>query len=205
VVLQEIFGLNKGLRQTCDELASEGYVALSPDLFWRMEPGVDMSGQSQEDWERGLELCTAFDQASGLADIALTLQSAKMLPETNGRVGLMGYCFGGLMTFITTARQGADASVVYYGGQTEKYLGEARDITNPMLMHLAEEDEYIPKDARDDIVEALAVNDHAKVFTYPGCSHAFARHGGKHYLKAAADLASARTSAFLALHLKGAA
>lgn len=203
VVVQEIFGVNADLRDTCNELASQGYLAISPDLFWRMEPGVDMSDQTEAEWKKGFALYTAFDYDAGIADIGATMRVARTLPGATGKVGLMGYCLGGLMTFITTARHGADASVVYYGGGTEKHLDKADAIRNPMIMHLGEEDEYIPKDAQKAIIAALEDNPMAQVYTYPGRCHAFARHRGKHYDKEAADLANARTADFFARHLKG--
>jgi len=202
VVIQEIFGVNADLRDTCDELAAQGYLAVSPDLFWRMEPGVDMSDQSEAEWKKGFALYTAFDYEAGVADIVSTMQAARTLPGASGKVGLMGYCLGGLMTFITTARKGADASVVYYGGSTEKHLDNADNIKNPLLMHLGEEDEYISKDAQKAIIAALKDNSFAQVFTYPGCKHAFARHRGTHYDKDAAALANGRTADFFKLHLK---
>jgi carboxymethylenebutenolidase len=202
VVIQEIFGVNADLRDTCDELASQGYLAVSPDLFWRMEPGVDISDQSEAEWKKAFALYTAFDYDAGVADIAATMKTARSMPGANGKVGLMGFCLGGLMTFITTARKGADASVVYYGGGTEKHLDEVINIKNPLLMHLGEEDEYISKDAQKAIIKALADNPSAQVFTYPGCSHAFARHHGIHYDKAAAALANGRTADFFKLNLK---
>ena len=106
VVIQEIFGVNADLRQTCDELAAQGYLAISPDLFWRMEPGVDITDQSEEEWKKGFALYTAFDRDTGVEDIAATMDAARSLPGANGKVGLMGYCLGGLMTFITTASTG---------------------------------------------------------------------------------------------------
>jgi carboxymethylenebutenolidase len=202
VVIQEIFGVNADLRDTCDELAAQGYLALSPDLFWRMEPGIDLSDQSEAEWKKGVALYTAFDLDKGVADIAATLQTARTLAGASGKVGLMGFCLGGLMAFITTARAGADASVVYYGGRTEQYLAEAKNIRNPLLMHLGEEDEYINKDAQKAIIEALKGNPLAQVFTYPGSMHAFARHRGVHYDKAAATLANGRTADFFKRNLK---
>ncbi|MEO8523292.1 MAG: dienelactone hydrolase family protein [Caldimonas sp.] len=196
VVLHEIFGVNADLRATCDELAAQGYLAISPDLFWRMEPGVDLTDQSEADWKKGMALYTAFDYDKGVADVAATMEFARSLPGSNGKAGLMGYCMGGLLTFVTTARKGADASVVYYGGGMENYLGEAGSIENPILVHLGEEDEYISKDAQKAIIEALGGRESAQVFTYPGCSHAFARHGGTHYDKDAAKLANGRTAEF---------
>jgi carboxymethylenebutenolidase len=201
VVVQEIFGVNADLRDTCDELAKQGYFALSPDLFWRMEPGVDLSDQTEAEWKKGFALYTAFDYPSGVADITATLQVARTLSGASGKVGLMGYCLGGLMTFLTTARRGADASVVFYGGNTEKHLDEARNIKNPLMMHLGEEDEYISKEAQREIIAALAGNEFAEVFTYAGCRHAFARHRGIHFDKDAARLANRRTADFFQRHL----
>jgi carboxymethylenebutenolidase len=202
VVIQEIFGVNADLRDTCDELAAQGYLAVSPDLFWRLEPGVDMSDQTEAEWKKGFALYNAFDYDAGDADIAATMARARSLPGANGKVGLLGYCLGGLLTFITTARQGADASVAYYGAGTEKHLDLANNLRSPLLIHLGEEDEYISRDAQKAIIEALRDKDSVQVFTYPGCRHAFARHRGTHYDKDAAALANGRTAGFFKLHLK---
>ena len=201
VVVQEIFGVNADLRDTCDELAAQGYLALSPDLFWRMERGVDLSDQTEAEWKKGFALYKAFDYDAGVADIVATMQTASTMSGASGKVGLMGYCLGGLMTFLVSARAGADASVVYYGGDTDKHLNEAPQLKSPLLMHLGEEDEYISKDAQRAITQALAGNACAQVLTYPGCSHAFARHRGQHYDKEAAALANGRTAAFFKTHL----
>jgi carboxymethylenebutenolidase len=201
VVVQEILGVNADVRATCDELAAQGYFALSPDLFWRMQPDVDLSDQSKEEWARGFALYTAFDYDKGVSDIEATMRLARALPGATGKVGLLGYCLGGLMTFLTTARRGANASVVFYGGNTEKHLDEAPNIRSPLLIHLGEEDEYISKGAQQAIIAALANNSLTQVFVYPGCCHAFARHRGIHFDKRAAALANRRTAAFFQLHL----
>jgi carboxymethylenebutenolidase len=202
VVIQEIFGVNADVRDTCDELAAAGYFALSPDLFWRMEPGVDMSDQTEAEWKKGFALYTAFDYDKGVSDIEATMQLASSLPGATGKVGLLGYCLGGLMTFLTTARRGANASVVFYGGNTDKHLDEAPKIKSPLLIHLGEEDEYISKDAQQAIISALAGNRLAQVFVYPGCCHAFARHRGIHFDTRAAELANRRTAEFFQQHLR---
>jgi carboxymethylenebutenolidase len=201
VVVQEIFGVNADVRDTCDELAARGYFALSPDLFWRMEPGIDMTDQTEAEWKKGFALYSAFDYDKGISDIEATMDLARSLPDATGKVGLLGYCLGGLMTFLTTARRGANASVVFYGGSTEKHLDEAPKIKNPLLIHLGEEDEYITKDAQAAIIAALAGNRLAQVYVYPGCPHAFARHRGIHFDKNAAELANRRTAEFFQLHL----
>lgn len=105
------------------------------------------------------------------------------------------------MTFLTAARYGADAAVVYHGGDTEKYLAEVNGLDAPLLMHLGEEDEFISKAAQAEIKTALASKTNATVYSYPGQRHAFARHSGMHYNAAAATLANGRTSEFLHQHL----
>lgn len=202
VVIQEIFGVNADMRDTCDELANQGYIAICPDLFWRMEPGVDMSDQTEAEWKKGFALYTAFDLDTAVLDIATTIEEARSIPGATGKVGLMGYCLGGLMTYLTTARIGADAAAVYYPGSTEKHLEEAEAIVSPMLMHLAEEDEYISKAAQRDIRGAFANRSNVEIFGYPGCKHAFARHRGIHYDATAAALANERTAEFLKKHLQ---
>jgi carboxymethylenebutenolidase len=202
VVIQELFGVNADLRTTCHELAAEGYFALCPDLFWRQERCVDLSDRTEAAWQKGLTLYRAFNFETGVADTGATMDAARKLPGSTGRVGVMGFCLGGLMTFLTLARKGADAAVAYYGGGTEKHLDEAGHIEDPLLMHLGEEDEYIPVQARRAIVSALAGNRYARVFTYPGCRHAFARHQGAHYDPEAASLANRRTLDFLATYLR---
>lgn len=201
VVLHEVFGVNADIRKTCDELADQGFIAVAPDLFWRQEPGVDLSVDSESDWQHGLRLYEAYDRDAGARDVKDTADVVAKLPECSGRVAVLGYCLGGLMTFLTATRYGLDAAVVYHGGETEKYLGEVNGLEGPLLMHLAEEDEFISKPAQAAIKTALAGRPNATVYSYPGQHHAFARHNGAHYDAAAAALANARTSRFLHRHL----
>jgi carboxymethylenebutenolidase len=126
---------------------------------------------------------------------------AGRLEGATGKVAVMGYCLGGLMTFLTAARASVDAAVEFHGADTEKYLDEAPAITAPMMVHLAGEDEFISKAAQAEIGKALASKPNVQVFTYPGCHHAFSRHGGAHYDAAAAAKANARTWSFLKTHL----
>jgi carboxymethylenebutenolidase len=203
VVLQEIFGVNAGIRSIADDYAAKGYIAVAPDLFWRAEPGLDMSEDSPGDWARGFALYSAYDFDGGVGDIAATVAAARGMQGASGKVGVTGYCLGGLMTFLTAARAGdnANAFVAYYGGGTEKYAAEAGKVGKPLLYHLAEEDEYIGKDAQAVITAAFKDNPNIELHSYPGCNHAFARPGGNHYDTAAATLANARTDAFFKQHL----
>jgi carboxymethylenebutenolidase len=198
VVLQELFGVNADIRKHCDELAEQGYLAVAPDLFWRQEPGVDLNVTSQADWDHGLRLYQAYDRDAGVKDIEDTIDAVRNLQECNGKIALLGYCLGALMVFMTAVRNdGIDAAIWYHGADTDKYLGEVDGLHAPILMHLAEEDEFISKAAQAKIKTALATRPNATVYSYPGQSHAFSRHNGKHYNAAAAHLANGRTSEFL--------
>jgi carboxymethylenebutenolidase len=202
VVLHEVFGVNDDIRASCHELAAHGFIAVAPDLFWRQEPGLALSHWTPEEWKKGLALYSAYDRDQGARDLAEVLQFARSLRGSTGKVGLMGYCLGGLMTFLVTARHGADASVAYYPGAAEQYLAEMPLVGTPLMIHLAEEDEFIPKEAQADIRAAVAGNSRVECFSYPGCWHAFARHTGAHYDAQAADLANGRTREFLERVLK---
>jgi carboxymethylenebutenolidase len=202
VVLQELFGVNADIRETCDELAAQGFIAVAPDLFWRQEPGVDLSVNSDADWQHGLRLYKAYDRDAGARDVKDTLNAAAKLPECSGKVAVLGYCLGALMVFLTAVRYGVDVAVAYHGGDTEKYLGEIDGLRAPLLMHLAEEDEFISKPAQAEIKKALATKSSATVYSYPGQNHAFSRHGGTHYNAEAAALAHERTYAFLNRELR---
>jgi carboxymethylenebutenolidase len=197
VVLQELFGVNADIRKTCDEIAEQGFLAVAPDLFWRQEPGVDLTVTSEADWQHGLRLYQAYDRDAGVRDVKDTVNAVAKLPGCTGRVAALGYCLGALMAFLTAARYGVDAAVAYHGGDTEKYLGEIDGLRAPMLMHLAEEDEFISKPAQAEIKAALAKKPNTTVYSYPGQNHAFSRHGGAHYNAEAAALAHERTYAFL--------
>ena len=201
VVIQEIFGVNKVMRDICDDLAAQGFVAVCPDLFWRIEPGIDMTDQSDAEWKRAFELYNAFDVDAGVSDIAATIAAVRELPGVNGKVGAVGYCLGGLLAFLTATRTDADASVAYYGVGIEKHLAEAEKLARPLLMHLGEEDQFVPKEAQKLILDALKDHPQIEIHTYPGRDHAFARVGGAHYDAADAGTANARSLAFFKSNL----
>lgn len=201
VVLHEVFGVNADIRATCDELAASGFIAIAPELYWRQQIGLDLNLWSNDEWRIGLALNAAYDRDQGVRDIATVVSSARALPGAAGMVGVMGFCIGGLMTFLMAAREHVDAAVAYHGGETEKYLGEAAAITAPLLMHFGGRDEYISAAAQAAIKAALADKPNVTICTYPEAYHAFARHSGTHYDAEAAALANKRTRTFLGAHL----
>jgi len=202
VVIHEVFGVNADMRQTCDELAAQGYLAVCPDLFWRITPGLDLSDRTQAELAQAQVLYNAFDLDAGVSDIAATVQATRAMPEVTGKIGVVGYCLGGLLAFLTAARARPDATVAYYPGNADKHVREADRIANPLIVHLAQKDEYIPADAQRQIASALNGQPQVQVYSYPGCGHAFARHRGTAYNAEAAALANRRTADFLALHLQ---
>ena len=201
VVIQEVFGVNDGIRQIAGEIAGQGYIAVCPDMFWRFEPGLALSDHNEADVAKAIDLYGRYDFDKGVADLTATVAAARTLKGASGKVGVTGYCLGGLMTFRTMAASDADVGVAYYGGRTQEYVAEGARITKPLLMHLAGDDEYVVKDAQATIHTALDGNPHIEIHTYPGRNHAFARPNGDAYNAADAETANARTAAFFKAHL----
>ena len=196
VVIQEIFGVNQVMRDVTDGLANEGYLAICPDLFWRIEPGIDITDKSEAEWKRAFELFNAFDVDQGVKDIQATITKVRADAHCNGKVGAVGFCLGGKLAFLTATRTDVDAAAAYYGVGLEGVVGEAEKLTRPLLMHIAEEDQFVPKEAQGIILQALKDHPQIEIHTYPGRDHAFARVGGEHYHEADAKLANGRTQQF---------
>src|SRR5579864_2965840 len=182
VVIQEIFGVNAVMRTIADEFAARGYFALAPDLFWRLEPGVQLSDRTDAEWKRAFDLMGRFDQDSGVKDIQTSINYLRhSVAGCTGKVGAVGYCLGGLLAFLTATRTDCDASVGYYGVNIQEKLAEAAKIRKPVMLHVAGKDEYVPKEAQALIVASLKNHPQVELHTYPGREHAFARMGGEHY------------------------
>ena len=201
LVIQEIFGINNVMRDICDGLAEQGYLALCPDLFWRQEPGIQLTDQSEQEWARAFELYQGFDEAKGVDDLVASLAALRTVDGCNGKVGTIGYCLGGKLAYLMATRSDADCNVGYYGVAIEAALDEAQRIAKPLMLHVAEEDQFCPKDAQAKIKGVLDGNPHVALHSYPGMDHAFARIGGQHYDKGAADMANQRSRDFFASQL----
>lgn len=201
LVIQEIFGVNQVMRDITDGLAGQGYLAICPDLFWRIEPGIDITDKSEAEWKRAFELFNAFDVDQGVRDIRATIDQVRKDPGCSGKVGAVGFCLGGLLAFLTACRTDADASVSYYGVGIENRVAEADKLARPLMMHVAEEDQFVPKAAQQVILQALKNHAQVEIHTYPGRDHAFARPGGEHYDEHDAMLAGGRSLQFFKKHL----
>jgi carboxymethylenebutenolidase len=201
VVAQEIFGVNQVMRDTCDWLAGEGFVAVCPDLFWRIEPGIDITDKTQAEWDRAFELFGLFDVDNGIADMQATLAQLRGHDACNGRAGAVGYCLGGKIAYLMATRSDSDASVGYYGVGLGDLLGEAGNIAKPLMLHIAEKDKFSSPEEIGKVCDALAGNSLATAHVYAGQDHAFARPGGEHYDAASATQANQRTVNFFKEYL----
>jgi len=199
VVIQEIFGVNKVMRELTDWIAAQGYVALCPDLFWRQEPGIQITDQTDQEWARAFELFQGFDLDKGMKDVDRTVEHLRATPGSTGKVGAVGFCLGGRLAFLTATRTKADAAVGYYGVYLTEHVKET--VRCPTLLHVATEDEFVPKADQAKVHAALDKNPKVTLHDYPGQGHAFARVGGKHYHKPSADLAGTRSLDFFKKHL----
>ena len=199
VVIQEIFGVNEVMRDITDDWAAQGYVALCPDLFWRQEPGIQITDQTEEEWARAFELFNGFDLDKGVDDLDATIEHLRKMDACTGKVGSVGFCLGGRLAFLTATRTNADAAVGYYGVMLDEHTDET--LSAPVLLHIATEDGFVPKEAQAKVHAALDGNPNATLFDYEGNDHAFARKGGEHYDADAAALARDRSASFFATHL----
>ncbi len=200
LVIQEIFGVNAGIRRKCDKLAEEGYLAIAPDLFWRLEPGVELDPDVEPEFQRALDLMGKFDQDQGIRDIEATIHHIRR-EEGVAKVGCVGYCLGGRLAYMTAARTDVNASVGYYGVGIDGLLNEKHAIAHPLLLHVPTKDGFVDKDTQKAMHEGL--DDHPKVtlYDYEGLDHGFATEFGKRRSEEAANLADSRTADFFAEHL----
>jgi len=201
IVIQEIFGVNEGIRRKCDHWAKLGYFALAPDLFWRVQPGVELDPDVPEQFQQALSLMGRFDQDKGVRDIEATIRAARQRLGGIGKVGCVGYCLGGRLAFMTSARTDIDASVGYYGVGIDGLLREKHAIAHPLMLHIPTADGFVGPDVQKAMHEGL--DDHPKVtlHDYEGLDHGFAAEMGKRRVEDAAQLADSRTEAFFAEHL----
>jgi carboxymethylenebutenolidase len=202
LVIQEIFGVNRVMRDLCDRYAGQGYVAACPDIFWRIRPGVQLTDKTEEEWQQAFDLMGKFDQAQGVEDLKAALAALRGHEATTGKVGTVGYCLGGRLATLMALRSDADANVAYYGVGLDEFAGELAE-AKPLLLHMPTEDSFFPADKQQPVKDAAATAETVEVCVYEGNDHAFARPGGQHYDPAAAEKANLRTLDFFRMHLGG--
>jgi carboxymethylenebutenolidase len=205
IVIQEIFGVNEGIRRKCDRLAAEGYLAIAPDLFWRLEPGIELDPDVPDQLQQAFGFMNRFDQDLGIQDIEATIRAARQrladAGVTHGKVGAVGYCLGGRLAYMTASRTDVNASVGYYAVGIDGLLGEQHAIAHPLLLHIAKDDHFVDADAQRRMHEGLDDNPKVTLIDYPGVDHGFATEMGDRRNDIAAEQADRNTADFFAKHL----
>ena len=204
LVFQEIFGINDNIRGICDRLAGEGYVALAPDMFWRLEPRFERKDESGA--PDGMALAQRLDPRAAVGDITATLAHLRAMPECTGTVGAIGFCLGGWLAYLcaVSARvdgRGIDAAVPYYGSVINSMLDRVDDLECPSLFHYGTRDEYIPLENVEEVERAVAGKPQVTVRRYDA-GHAFSNWDAPSmYDETAAQEAWGHTLVFLREHL----
>lgn len=204
LVIQEIFGINAYIRDVCDRLAAAGYVALAPDLFWRIEPNIEFDSSDQATIEPAAKLAGQYDPVAGISDLADALQHLRSLEETQGATGVIGFCFGGTQAFRAAAHLDPTCVVSYYGSGTADLLGDLDKVTCPVMCHFGDNDPYLPMTDVDKIKAAVDDRHDITVHIHKGGGHAFDNRLAPHFSQP--DIAAAawtETLAFLYLHIGG--
>lgn len=201
IVIQEIFGVNEGIRHKCDKWAEAGYLALSPDLFWRMQPHIELDSDIPEHMQKGIGLMGDFSQDQAINDIEATIKAARARLGGDAKVGLVGYCLGGRLAFMAACRTDGDAFVGYYGVGLDNLLGEQHAIGKPVLLHVPTADGFVPPDVQQKVRDGLKDNRHVSIMDYEGLDHGFAAEMSKRRDENAAQLADRRTAEFFAANL----
>lgn len=200
IVIQEIFGVNPGIRKKCDDWAALGYLAVAPDLFYRMKPGLELDPDIEEQFNEALEYFGKYNPDDGVKDIEATIHWIRREAGVP-KVGCVGYCLGGKLAYMTAARTDIDASVGYYGVMIDQMLNEKHAIAHPLMLHIPTADHFVGPEAQAAIHAGLG--DHPKVtlYDYEGLDHGFAAEMGNRRDEAGAQLADGRTRDFFAEQL----
>lgn len=204
LLLQEVFGVNEYIREVADRLAALGYVVMAPDVFWRVEPGVDIDSSDQANIEPAIAIAGQWDPDIGLSDLDAALRHLHELDEVTGAVGVIGFCFGGTQAFRLAVHSDVACAVSYYGSGVVDMGADIEGITCPSLIHFGDQDPFIPNDKVDALKPAIAANHHIVMHVHAGGGHAFDNHLAPHFSQP--DIAAAawtETMAFLYQHLGG--
>lgn len=192
VVVQEIFGVNHHIRNVCDRYASEGYVAVAPSIFDRIEPNFQ-SGYTPDEVAVARKFVANPNWEAMLRDVQAAIDSVKGV----GPVGIVGFCLGGSVAFVAATKlSGLRAAVGYYGGAIARFADDTPKV--PTLLHFGEKDTGIPQ---SDVAAIRAKRPDVEIHVYPGAQHGFSCDERASYDKASADLAGERTLGFFAKHL----
>jgi carboxymethylenebutenolidase len=204
IVIHEIFGVNAGIRQKCDNWARAGYLAVAPDLFWRMKPGIELDSDIEADFKEAMGYFNRYGAEKGSMKSIVDIEDTIRAIRAKGveKVGAVGYCLGGLLAYLTACRTDIDASVGYYGVMIDQLLGESHAIARPLMLHIPTADHFVGPEAQAAIHEGLDSHPKVTLHDYPGLDHAFATETGNRRHEGGARVADARTTDFFANNLR---
>lgn len=200
IVIQEIFGVNPGIRRKCNSWAAEGYLAVAPDLFFRMKPGIELDPDVEAEFQEALGYFGQYNPDDGVKDIEATIHWIRREAGAP-KVGCVGYCLGGKLAYMAAARTDIDASVGYYGVMIDQMLGEKHGIAHPLLLHVPTADHFVGPEAQAAMHAGLDDHPRVTIHDYQGLDHGFATESGNRRDEEGAQLADSRTRAFFAEHL----
>ncbi|MBI1364199.1 MAG: dienelactone hydrolase family protein [Proteobacteria bacterium] len=193
VVVQEIFGLNSHIRDVATRFAQNGYATIAPALFDRAKPGVELD-YTGESVKKGIELAHA---TGGWVNNLMDIQACVAKIKPHGKVGVVGFCWGGSLAWLSACRlSGIDAAVGYYGGQIHGFKDEHPKV--PSLLHFAGLDQHI---SQTDVKDIQAAHPEVPVYIYPDADHGFNCDQRRSYHAESAKLAMERTLAHFAKYL----
>lgn len=204
IVIPEIFGVNAGIRQKCDKLAADGYLAIAPDIFWRFAPGVELNPDVEAELQQAFGYFGQYDLNDGVKDIEAVIHAIRgglAGQAAVQQVGCVGYCLGGRLAYMAAARTDISASVGYYGVMIDQMLGECHAIANPLMLHIPTSDHFVGPEAQAAIHAGLDGHPKVALHDYEGLDHGFATEMGDRRDDAGAALADSRTAEFFAEHL----
>jgi len=200
IVIQEIFGINPGIRQKAEHWASRGYLAVAPDVFWRQQEGIELDADVPEQFQQAAGFMMKHDFDAGIRDVEATIHWIRREAGVP-KVGLVGYCMGGKIAYQAATRTDVDASVGYYGVGIAGMLNESHAIARPLLLHVPMADGFVPPEQQQAMHAGLDPNPHVTLYDYEGLDHGFAAEHGQRRNEAGARLADGRTEAFFAQNL----
>ena len=194
IVLPEVFNTNPHIRSVADGYAADGFIALSPDVFWRQE-AANYLPYTDEGRAKARALWARLDTDQFARDLRDMIAALRGRADCTGKIGVMGFCLGGKFTYLAGTRLPIDAAVSYYGVEIDKYLDEADRLKCPLLMHFAENDPHVPAPTVEAIRARMGGWKNVEIHVYPGTEHGFNRQGYPPYQEAAAKHARERTLA----------
>lgn len=199
VLVQEIFGVTDYIRQRAADLAALGYVVVVPEVYWRL-PDHALPEEADDLLPRAMALVQQLDWSLAVQDVTAAVRHTRGLAGVDGRVGLVGFCFGGGLAFNVAAVEPVETLVSYYGSALGDLLALAEQVTMPSLHHFGTDDAYVPPSTQDAIRRAVTATG-ARFESHPGAGHAFDNPLPAFHHPEASRAAWATTAAFLSEQL----